>query len=84
MKGGRDGEREKKGGSVPNAQGRKRGNLPREAVNILKKWFIEHKYNAYPNEVEKDSLSRSTGLSILQVSIKYKDTLIYVNLSQTC
>ncbi|XP_070530213.1 homeobox protein TGIF2LX isoform X2 [Cardiocondyla obscurior] len=46
---------------------KRRGNLPREAVNILKHWLSEHKFNAYPNEAEKEELRLQTRLSLLQV-----------------
>lgn len=46
----------------------RRGNLPRDSVALLKKWFYEHRANPYPSEEEKRALMSQTRLTSTQLT----------------
>ncbi|CAO2653905.1 Nn.00g106380.m01.CDS01 [Neocucurbitaria sp. VM-36] len=47
---------------------KRRGNLPKEATNVLKDWFARNRSSPYPTEDQKIELCNKTGLSLNQVS----------------
>lgn len=54
--------------SGDNKQRKRRGNLPKETTDILRKWFLAHITHPYPSEEEKQSLMRETGLQMSKLS----------------
>eukprot|EP00181_Compsopogon_caeruleus_P000437 CAMPEP_0184678334 /NCGR_PEP_ID=MMETSP0312-20130426/1058_1 /TAXON_ID=31354 /ORGANISM="Compsopogon coeruleus, Strain SAG 36.94" /LENGTH=357 /DNA_ID=CAMNT_0027126999 /DNA_START=332 /DNA_END=1405 /DNA_ORIENTATION=+ len=50
---------------------RRRGNLPKEATVVFKKWFDEHLEHPYPSDEEKQEMSRLTGVSVQQITNWY-------------
>lgn len=46
---------------------KRRGNLPKEATNLLKDWFNANRQSPYPSEDQKLELCRATALSLNQV-----------------
>jgi len=47
---------------------RRRGNLPKEATSVFKKWFDDHSSHPYPTDEEKQELARITGTGQQQIT----------------
>jgi hypothetical protein len=51
----------------PSLRKKRRGNLPKAATNLLKKWLYDHLLHPYPSEEEKATLTMQTGLTMNQI-----------------
>ncbi len=47
---------------------RKNQNLPKQALDVLQSWFLEHVDRPFPNQQEKDELARRTNLTLNQIN----------------
>jgi Homeobox KN domain len=50
------------------AHKRRRGNLPKPVITLLRTWLINNKRHPYPSEEVKRHLARQTGLTKSQIS----------------
>jgi hypothetical protein len=53
---------------VPSHDTASRGNLPKDAVEVLRKWLYAHFDHPYPSDVDKEDLMKETNLSMTQVN----------------
>lgn len=56
---------------------KRRGNLPKEATNLLKEWFAANRQSPYPTEDQKMDLCNRTGLSLNQVRTSFSKTVSF-------
>ncbi|KAF2868087.1 hypothetical protein BDV95DRAFT_597418 [Massariosphaeria phaeospora] len=56
------------GADPHNFNRKRRGNLPKDSTNKLKKWYSDHRESPYPTEEEKHALCVMTHLNMNQVS----------------
>ncbi|ORX58841.1 hypothetical protein DM01DRAFT_1318319 [Hesseltinella vesiculosa] len=54
--------------SLTGPKKRRRGNLPKDVTEFLKRWLVQHKKHPYPSEKEKLELAHHTGLTVNQIS----------------
>ena len=47
---------------------KRRGNLPKESTDILRKWLFDNRFDPYPSEFEQKYLSQQTNLSTKQIT----------------
>lgn len=47
---------------------KRRSNLPKETIQILNQWLLDHLHNPYPTQQEKRELLIKTGLTKIQLS----------------
>jgi len=47
---------------------KRRGNLPKESIKILRKWLEDHEQDPYPGEEEKNRLATECKLTLNQIS----------------
>jgi hypothetical protein len=58
------------------SQRKRRGNLPREATEILREWFIQHIDSPYPSEDEKQQMAEITSLNMSQVRVRHRPVFL--------
>ena len=59
--------RKRKGPLHPEAK-KRRGNLPKEAMLVLKQWLLAHQDNPYPTDEQKRQFSAELALTVAQIS----------------
>jgi hypothetical protein len=53
------------------------------SIEVLKHWFDNHLNNPYPDNIEKETLAKKSGLTVLQVSLRFILAMIYLCLKNT-